>query len=169
VCLAHGATHGELSSAVDINNASLAELAAAIGEQSIAASVFLATVRAGPGRLSFLSISLCASVFYGAFVWARRALNCQKRRFPARQENGHIRESADCRLHVEAFKHVHAVRLLEAGIRFVVGRVYPPYGCKTGFPHKNPMGVKNNPVLHPYGGYASLLGNNFWTRIPPER
>ena len=33
-------------------------------------------------------------------------------------ENGHIRESADCRLHVDAFKHAHAVRLLEAGIRF---------------------------------------------------
>ena len=29
-------------------------------------------------------ISLCRSVFYGAFVWARRALNRQKRQFPAR-------------------------------------------------------------------------------------
>ena len=37
-----------------------------------------------PGRLSALSIYLCKSVFYGAFVWARRALNIQKRRFPAR-------------------------------------------------------------------------------------
>jgi hypothetical protein len=37
-----------------------------------------------PGRLSALSVSLCKSVFYGAFVWARRALNSQKRRFPAR-------------------------------------------------------------------------------------
>ena len=31
-----------------------------------------------PGRLSALSVFLCKSVFYGAFVWARRALNSQK-------------------------------------------------------------------------------------------
>ena len=37
-----------------------------------------------PGRLSALSVFLCKSVFYGAFVWARRVLNSQKRRFPAR-------------------------------------------------------------------------------------
>jgi hypothetical protein len=37
-----------------------------------------------PGRLSALSIFLCKSVFYGAFVWARRALKLQKRRFLAR-------------------------------------------------------------------------------------
>ena len=39
------------------------------------------------GRLSalvFLSCFLCKSVLYGVFVWARRALNSQKRRFPAR-------------------------------------------------------------------------------------
>ena len=37
-----------------------------------------------PGHLSTLSVFLCKSVFYGAFVWARRALNSRKRRFPAR-------------------------------------------------------------------------------------
>ena len=37
-----------------------------------------------PGRLSALSVFLCKSVFYGAFVWARRALNIQKRRLRAR-------------------------------------------------------------------------------------
>jgi hypothetical protein len=37
-----------------------------------------------PGRLSALSVFLCKSVFYGAFVWARRALNSQKRWFSAR-------------------------------------------------------------------------------------
>ena len=42
------------------------------------------TVRAARGRLSALRVFLCKSVFYGAFVWARRALNSQKRRFPAR-------------------------------------------------------------------------------------
>ena len=31
-----------------------------------------------PGRLSALSVFLCKSVFYGVFVWARRALNSQK-------------------------------------------------------------------------------------------
>ena len=41
-------------------------------------------VRAVPGRLSALSVFLLKSVLYGAFVWARRALNSRKRRFPAR-------------------------------------------------------------------------------------
>ena len=36
------------------------------------------------GRLSALSVFVCKSVFYGVFVWARRALNSQKWRFPAR-------------------------------------------------------------------------------------
>jgi hypothetical protein len=34
-----------------------------------------------PGRLSALSVFLCKSVLYGAFVWACRAVNSQKRRF----------------------------------------------------------------------------------------
>jgi hypothetical protein len=38
------------------------------------------------GRLSALSVFLCKSGFYGAFVWARRALNSQKRWFPARAD-----------------------------------------------------------------------------------
>ena len=46
----------------------------------------LDTVRAIPGRLSAISVFLCKSVFYGAFVWARMALNSQKRRFLARAE-----------------------------------------------------------------------------------
>ena len=41
-----------------------------------------------PGRLSARSVSLCKSVFYGAFVWARGALNSQNRRFPARADPG---------------------------------------------------------------------------------
>jgi hypothetical protein len=40
------------------------------------------TVRAAPGRLSGLSVFLWESILYGAFVWARRALNGPKRRFP---------------------------------------------------------------------------------------
>ena len=36
------------------------------------------------GRLSALSIFLWKYILYGAFVWARRALNIQKRRLPAR-------------------------------------------------------------------------------------
>ena len=42
-------------------------------------------VRARPGQLSALSVFLCKSAFYGGFVWARRALSSQKRRFPARE------------------------------------------------------------------------------------
>jgi hypothetical protein len=37
-----------------------------------------------PGRLSAIRVFLCRSVLYGTFVWARRVLNRQKRRFPAR-------------------------------------------------------------------------------------
>jgi NADPH oxidase len=39
-----------------------------------------------PGRLSDLSVSHSKSVLYGAFVWARRVLNNQKWRFPARAD-----------------------------------------------------------------------------------
>jgi hypothetical protein len=41
-----------------------------------------------PGRLKALSVFLCKSGLYGAFVWARKALNSQKRRFPARAAAG---------------------------------------------------------------------------------
>jgi hypothetical protein len=44
----------------------------------------LRKVRPRPGRLSGLGIFHCESVLYGAFVWARRALNSPKRRFAAR-------------------------------------------------------------------------------------
>ena len=39
-----------------------------------------------PGRFSALSVFLCKSILCGVFVWARRALNTIKRRFPARAE-----------------------------------------------------------------------------------
>ena len=42
------------------------------------------TVRARPGRLSALSVSRSKSILHGFFVWAHRALNRPKRRFPAR-------------------------------------------------------------------------------------
>ena len=45
------------------------------------ATPFVATVRAAQGRLSGISVFLCKSILYGAFVWARRALNGPKRRF----------------------------------------------------------------------------------------
>jgi hypothetical protein len=41
-----------------------------------------------PGRLSGLSVSHSKSVLCGAFMWARRGLNNQKRRFPARAGYG---------------------------------------------------------------------------------
>ena len=43
-----------------------------------------AHLQCGPVQLSALSISHSKSVSYGAFVWARRALNGPKRWFPAR-------------------------------------------------------------------------------------
>jgi tRNA G18 (ribose-2'-O)-methylase SpoU len=54
-------------------------LAIAFGTESVGC-----TVRAVPGRLSAISVFLCKSVFYGVFVWARRALSGPKWRFPAR-------------------------------------------------------------------------------------
>ena len=42
------------------------------------------TVRAAQGRLSAICVFLWKSILYGAFVWACRALNSPKRRFPAR-------------------------------------------------------------------------------------
>jgi hypothetical protein len=42
------------------------------------------TVRARPGRLSALGVSHSKLVFYGAFVWVRRALNGRKQRCLAR-------------------------------------------------------------------------------------
>ena len=44
---------------------------------------YTSTVRARWGRLSALSVFLCESFFYGGFVWEHRALNSQKRWFPA--------------------------------------------------------------------------------------
>ena len=44
----------------------------------------ITTVRAAQGRLSALSVFHRKSVLYGASVWARRALNSQKRWFSAR-------------------------------------------------------------------------------------
>ena len=44
-------------------------------ERADTATVPLSTVRARPGRLSALSISYSKSSLYGAFVWARRALD----------------------------------------------------------------------------------------------
>jgi hypothetical protein len=46
--------------------------------------IYIATVWAAQGRLSALSVFPTTPVLYGAFVWARRALNSRKRRFPAR-------------------------------------------------------------------------------------
>ena len=54
---------------------------------SLASGSKVEAVRYRPGRrgrLSALSVFVCKSVFYGAFVWARRALNGPKRRFSAR-------------------------------------------------------------------------------------
>jgi hypothetical protein len=56
--------------------------------------LFVTTVRARPGRLSALRVFLCKSVFYGAFVWARRALNSPKRRVPARAVPGALSRRA---------------------------------------------------------------------------
>jgi hypothetical protein len=67
-------------------------------------------VRARPGRLSGLSVSNSKSVFCGAFVWARRALNGQKRRFPAWAGAA---TTANLEADIEAYRRSEA--LLELG------------------------------------------------------
>ena len=72
-----------------------AELAAetTTAEDHAATAEMIAQLCPGPpGRLSALSVFLCKSVLYGVFVWARRALNSQKRRFPARAGMGDAME-----------------------------------------------------------------------------
>ena len=49
--------------------------------------VFTPVRAALQGRLSALSVSHSKPVLYSAFVWARRALNIQKRRFLTRAVN----------------------------------------------------------------------------------
>jgi hypothetical protein len=75
------------------------EAAAARGEQlftvgGAAVAFDFAMARARPGRLSALSVFLCKSVLYGVFVWARRALNSQKWRVPARAVRGGDRSAS---------------------------------------------------------------------------
>jgi hypothetical protein len=59
-------------------------------------SVLEAKVRARPGRFSALTVFHSKSVLYGGFLWARRALNGQKRRCsgPAGQVHGVLRANA---------------------------------------------------------------------------
>jgi hypothetical protein len=47
-------------------------------------TLFVPTVRARPGRLSALRVYHSKPFLHGTCVWARRPLNSQKRRFPAR-------------------------------------------------------------------------------------
>jgi uncharacterized protein YbjT (DUF2867 family) len=55
-----------------------------LAEDDLSAPLVGVTVRDLPGRLHALRVSHSKSVSYGAFVWARRAINSQKRRFWAR-------------------------------------------------------------------------------------
>jgi hypothetical protein len=54
------------------------------GAGMMALGVWMTYCPGRQGRLSALSVFLCKPVLYGAFVWAHRALNHQKWRFPAR-------------------------------------------------------------------------------------
>jgi predicted DNA-binding WGR domain protein len=76
-----------------------------------------------PGRLSTLSIFLCKSVFYGAFVWARRALNSQKRRFPARAVRAHSRRV----LLFHGSGSANAISILARGLKPKVRKTRPSW------------------------------------------
>jgi hypothetical protein len=85
-------------------------------------------VRAALGRLSALGVFLRKSVLYGAFVWARRALDSQKRRFLAWAVRQHVdgglqprrpavpgpHPAAECEYHVLEREQEHGRRLLRA-------------------------------------------------------
>ena len=60
-----------------------------LGARTARAQVIMivTSARARRGRLSARSVFLYKSVLYGAFVLARRVLNGQKRRFPARADD----------------------------------------------------------------------------------
>ena len=82
-----------------------------------------AAVRAASGRLSALSVFLWKSILYRAFVWARRALKRQNRRFQAPR-------AAACLVHDLLLQNVTSPRLT-----IVNGLVPPPvwstiYYCK---------------------------------------
>jgi hypothetical protein len=47
------------------------------------------------GRLSTLGVFLCKSILYGAFIWARRALNSRKRRVPPRAVTPEMKAELD--------------------------------------------------------------------------
>jgi hypothetical protein len=67
------------------------------GHRAASTAATLGAARSAPlpaparGRLSALSVFLYKSILYGAFVWARSALNGRKRRFPARAERQRLR------------------------------------------------------------------------------
>jgi hypothetical protein len=75
---------GAMLTAATSNEAELAAETTTAEDHAATAEMIAQLCPGPPGRLSALSISLCKSVLYGIFVWARRALNSQKRRFPAR-------------------------------------------------------------------------------------
>ena len=77
------ALHAEDTLAVDIQ-ALQRTMAAEVKLAGAAAKESGGAVRAALGRLSALSVFHRKSFLYGAFVWAHRALNRPKRRFPAR-------------------------------------------------------------------------------------
>jgi hypothetical protein len=79
-----------------------------------------------PGRLSALSVFLCKSVLYGAFVWACRAFNSQKRRFPARAVAKAVATEADSNFYSVSSSDL--VRSLSscANMDLVLGAVQAP-------------------------------------------
>ena len=93
------------------------------------------TVRAVPGRLSAISVFHSKSVLYGAFVWARRALNGRKRRFSAR---------AGGRLHDARGRRQHAGTIHRAGPR--IRELAPRFGWKSLFEAGTWTGVWADPV-----------------------
>jgi hypothetical protein len=67
-----------------------------------------------PGRLSAPSVFLCKSVLYGVFVWARRALNSQKRRFPARAVADRLGGAKELRVR-DVWAHADVAGVLRPG------------------------------------------------------
>jgi hypothetical protein len=84
------------------------------------------------GWLSALSVFLCKSVLYGAFVWARRALNNQKRRFPARADKKIVADMSGLEgkykfVHARVRTHAESIAFFGGGARetlVVQSRIY---------------------------------------------
>jgi hypothetical protein len=100
-----------------------------------------------PGRLSALSVFRCKSVLCGAFAWARRALNNQKWRFPARAVTAMV----------PGEEGAAAIASVLTGEAAVSGRLTQTWVRSVGYVHTN---------SHPHYQFPALTTHD-WRGVAP--